>query len=197
MSIARQEFHAHMFDCAGVVHTCPHDIHRRPHMLLHMLSFLAFSQLDQIGYDTTFIPQQLSSPHPCAIYVESTAYNVINQIFYNFVIHGRGTACWHVCRDKKNYVIKDSWTHVSCLSREADILSKIWELKGVPQLIVAWTVQIGGSDVWTDVRRWSLSSSSDIRVHCQLLMQPVGLPLSDFKSIHKLLSVLIDILDST
>ena len=78
MSIARQEFRAHMFDHAGMVHTRPYDIHRRPHRLLRMLSFLAFGQLDQIGYDTTFIPQQLSSPHPRAIYVESTVYNVID-----------------------------------------------------------------------------------------------------------------------
>ena len=196
MSIARQEFCAHMFDHAGVVHTHPYNIHRRPCMLLHMLSFLAFGQLDQIGYDTTFIPRQLSSPHPHAIYIESTAYDVINRIFYNFIIHGQGTACWHVCCDRKNYVIKDSWTHVSRLSHEVDILSKIQELKGVPRLIVAWTVQIGGSDDWTDVHHRSLSSSSDIRVHHRLLMQPVGLPLSDIKSIHELLSVLIDILDS-
>ena len=56
MSITRQEFRAHMFDRAGVVHTRPYNIHHHPHMLLRMLSFLAFGQLDQIGYDTTFIP---------------------------------------------------------------------------------------------------------------------------------------------
>ena len=162
MSIAKQEFRAHMFDRAGVVHTRPYNIHRHPRVLLRMFSFLAFGPLDQIGYDTTFIPRQLSSPHPRAIYVESTAYDVIDRIFYNFVIHGRGTACWHVCRNKENYVIKDSWTHESRLNREADILSKIRGLKGVPRLIVAWTVQIGGSDDRTDIHHRSLSFPSNI-----------------------------------
>ncbi|KIM70939.1 hypothetical protein SCLCIDRAFT_87678, partial [Scleroderma citrinum Foug A] len=70
------------------------------------------------------------------------AYKIICWIFYNFVLHGWGTICWHVCYDQKDYVIKDSWTHESCLNHEVDILAKIRGSKGVPQLIAAWTVQI-------------------------------------------------------
>ena len=142
----------------------------------------------------------LSYPHSLSlsstIKVGSTTYEVIHRIFYNFVIRGRGTVCWHVRRDRKNYVIKDSWTHESRLNCEVDILRKIQGLKGVPQLIAAWTVQIGGSDDRTDIRHLSLSSPSDVRVHRRLLMEPVGMPLSEFKTIHELLSILIDILDS-
>ena len=97
---------------------------------------------------------------------------------------------------KKDYVIKDSWTHESHLNREADILTKIRGLKGVPQLVAAWTVQAGGSDDWTDLHRLSLPSFSDVRVHRRLLMELVGTPLSEFKTIRELLSILIDILDS-
>ena len=144
MSISQQELRVHMFDRSGVVHTRPYNIHHHPRALLCMLSFLAFGQLENIGYDITFIPPQPLLPS--TIKVRSTMYEVIRRIFYNFVIHGWGTVCWHVHRDRKNYVIKDLWTHESHLNREADILRKIQGLKGVPQLIAAWTVQIGGSD---------------------------------------------------
>ena len=194
MSISQQELHVHMFDRSGVVHTRPYNIHRHPHTLLCMLSFLVFRQLENIGYDITFIPPQPSLPS--TIKVGSTTYEVIRWIFYNFVICGRGTVCWHVLRDRKNYVIKDLWTHESRLNCEADILRKIQGLKGTPQLIAAWTVQIGGSDDRTDIRHLSLSSPSDVRVHCRLLMEPVGMPISEFKTICELLSILIDILDS-
>ena len=194
MSISQQELRVHMFDRSGVVHTRPYNIHRHPCALLCMLSFLAFGQLENIGYDITFIPPQPSLSS--TIKVRSTTYEVIRRIFYNFVIHGRGTVCWHVRCDRKNYVIKDSWTHESHLNREADILRKIQGLKGVPQLIAAWTVQIRGSDDRTDIHRLSLSSPSDVRVHRRLLMEPVGMPLSEFKNIRELLSILIDILDS-
>ena len=185
-----------MFDCSGVVHTHPYNIHRYPRMLLCMLSFLAFGQLEHIGYDITCMPRQVSLQHPGTIEVQSKMYEIIRRIFYNFVLCGWGTICWHVHCLKKDYVIKDSWTHKSHLNCEADILIKIRRLKGVLQLIVAWTVQIGGSDDRTDLRCLSLPSSGDIRVHCWLLMQPVGIPLSEFKTIHKLLSILINILDS-
>jgi len=80
-----------------------------------------------------------------------------------------------------------------------DILERIKDLRGVPRLIAAWTVEIGGSSDRTDTRRpIPLNTlSSDVRVHRRILMQPVGTPLSEFKSIRELLSVLIDILDST
>ena len=58
--------------------------------------------------------------------------------------------CWHVRQNGEDFVIKDSWTHESWVNREADILSKIHGLKGVPQLVTAWMVQIEGSDDQTD-----------------------------------------------
>jgi len=59
-----------------------------------------------------------------------------------------------------------------------------------------WTVQIGGKDDRMDTRR-PIPASSSIHVHRWLLMQPVGIPLSEFQSIHELLSIFIDVLDST
>jgi len=69
-------------------------------------------------------------------------------------------------------------------------------MKGVPQLISAWTIEITGSDDQTNTRWLLFPSLSGIHVHWWLVMQPVGVPLSDFKTIHELLSIIIDVLDS-
>ena len=95
-------------------------------------------------------------------------------------------------------MIKDCWTHASHVNHERDILEKIKDLKGVPHLIAAWMVEIGGLIDQTDVHRPAPlhTLSNDVHIHLRMLMQPVGAPLSEFGSIHELLSVLIDILDS-
>ena len=96
-------------------------------------------------------------------------------------------------------MIKDSWTHASRVNHKRDILEKIKDLKGVPCLIAAWTIEIGGLIDWTDVHHPAPlhTLSNDVCIHLRMLMQPVGTPLSKFGSIHELLSMLIDILDST
>ena len=131
------------------------------------------------------------------IQVSSWICEIISLIFFNYLICGRGMSCWHVLYDGQDYVVKDSWAHKSRVNREADILNRIRGLEGVPQLITAWIVEIEGSVDRTDTRRTSFPLYVGVRIHCQLLLQPVGLPLSKFKSIHELLSIFIDILDST
>ena len=200
LSIANKELHAHMFDRSGVVHSRPYNIHHFPRPLLCMLALLGFGNPEHVGYDPTFIyfsPSSSELTPTGSIQVRLLVFKIINRIFFNFLICGRGTSCWHVCLDDQDYVIKDSWTHVSRMNREQDILNKIHGVKGVPQLITAWIVEIAGSDDRTDAHRSSFPSLSGIHIHQQLVIQPVGRPLSDFKSIRELLSVLIDILDST
>ena len=123
-----------------------------PRVLLCMLAVLTFGQPEHIGSDLTIIYSsplsQISSNN--TIQVGSATYSIIRQIFFNYLICGRGTTCWHVCQNGEDFVIKDSWTHESQVNREADILSKIHGLKRVPQLVTAWTVQIEGSDDRTD-----------------------------------------------
>ena len=147
LSITNQKFHAHMFDRSGVVHSRGYDIHRHPRMLLCILSMLAFGHTDQVGYDPTFICQYRSVSILWGIQVASFTCEIVKCIFFNFLIHGRGTSGWHVRLQKKDYVIKDSWVHASRVTHETEILEKINGLKGVPRLIAAWTVEIGG---WSD-----------------------------------------------
>ncbi|KAI6009977.1 hypothetical protein BKA83DRAFT_4093586, partial [Pisolithus microcarpus] len=203
LSIAGQKFRAHMFDHSGVIHSRPYDIHRCPRVLLCMLAMLTLSDPEHIGYDPTLIyfpsiPRQISSRNtsPGTIQVASTMYNIVDRIFFSFLICGRATSCWHVRLNNEHYVVKDSWTCVNRVSREEDILRKIQDLKGVPQLVAAWTVEIGGSDDGTHLRRESIFPSDDVRIHRRLVMRPVATPLSNFNSIRELLSVFIDVLDT-
>ncbi|KAI6023054.1 hypothetical protein BKA83DRAFT_4627261 [Pisolithus microcarpus] len=167
-----------------------------------MLAMLTLGDPKHIGYDPTLIyfpsiPRQISSRNtsPGTIQVASTMYNIVDQIFFSFLICGWATSCWHVRLNNKHYVVKDSWTCVNQVSCEEDILRKIQDLKGVPQLIAAWTVEIGGSDDRTHLCHESIFPSDDVQIHRRLVMQPVATPLSNFNSIHELLSVFIDVLD--
>jgi len=94
-------------------------------------------------------------------------------------------------------VIKDSWVHDSRATREESILWPIQGMVGVPELISAWTVKIGGTDDKTDICRFPLPYSGEVRIHCWLLMKPVAIPISEFESVRELLSIFIDILDGT
>ena len=88
-----------MFDRAGVVHSCPYNIHRSPRPLLCMLTMLAFGDPQDIGYDPTFtfspvIPrsllatQKLKEPNLSTIQVNLLEYTIIRRIFFSCLIHG-------------------------------------------------------------------------------------------------------------
>ena len=140
--------------CSIVLESCTHayGIHRFPCILLCTLAVLTFGQPEHVGFDPTIIylspSSQISGNN--TIQVGSATYSIIRQIFFNYLICGWGMTCWHVRRNGEDFVIKDSWTHKSRVNRKADILSKICGLKGVLQLVTAWTVQIEGSDDQTD-----------------------------------------------
>jgi len=160
-----------MFDHSGVVHSRPYNIHQFPHTLLCILALLAFCKPKQVGYDPTIIyfsPHLSQNTGRSAIQVGSLIYDIIKQVFFNYLICGQGTLCWHVCCDGQDYIVKDLWTHESWVDHEKDILTKIRGLKGVPQLIATWTVQIGGKDDQTDTHH-PIPTSSSICVHQQLL----------------------------
>ena len=142
MSITDQKFRAHMFNCSGVVHSCPYNMHKSSRVLLSMLALLTFGNSEQVGYDLTLtyfthVPQHLSNTRLNTIDVKSKTFDIIDWIFFHFSIRGWGTSSWHVCLGKAHYMIKDSWTHISRLSCEEDILCKIQSVKGVPWLVAA------------------------------------------------------------
>ena len=92
-----------------------------------MLTLLTFRNSEQVGYDLmltyfTHVPQHLSNTRLNTIDVKFEMFDIIDRIFFHFLIRGRGTSSWHVCLGKAHYVIKDPWMHISWLSHEEDIL---------------------------------------------------------------------------
>ena len=90
MSIADRKFRAHMFDRSGVVHSHPYDLHKSPQVLLSMFALLTLRNSEQVGYDPTLIyytsiPRHLSNARLNTIEVKSQTYDIIDQIFFNFL----------------------------------------------------------------------------------------------------------------
>ncbi|KAI6023463.1 hypothetical protein EDC04DRAFT_2606623 [Pisolithus marmoratus] len=140
-------------DIGTICNTVMYDIHRCPCVLLCMLAMPALGDPEHIGYDLTSIhfpsiPWPISSwdARPGTIQVTSITYNIIDLIFFSFLICGQATSCWHICLNNEHYMVKDLWTCASQVSCEEDILHEIQDLKGVLQLITAWTVEISSSD---------------------------------------------------
>ncbi|KAI5993385.1 hypothetical protein EDC04DRAFT_2613389 [Pisolithus marmoratus] len=177
LSIAGRNFHAHLFDRSRAVHSHPYDIHQCPHVLICMLAMLMLGNPEHVGYDPMLIylpsiPQPLSSGDTRlgTIQVKSTMYDIIALIFFSFLICGWATLCWHIHLNNEHYVVKDSWTCANQVSHKEDMLHEIWGLKGVPQLIAAWTINIGGSDDTTSLCCQPVFSLDDVQIHHQLVM---------------------------
>ncbi|KIK11899.1 hypothetical protein PISMIDRAFT_19139 [Pisolithus microcarpus 441] len=162
LSLARQEFHLHIFDRSGAIHSLGHSLHRAADLFTHVIYTLTFGSPDILGFDPTFIdptlsPSILYRPRSApalqmsrAIYVCETAYTVLCHIYVSHLIQGRGTSSWLMKKGKKLYVIKDYWTHKGRKHTEEQILVKIKGLLGVSQLVEAWTIQTEGANETTD-----------------------------------------------
>lgn len=138
------------------------------------------------------------------ILINGKKYIIQHLLFYSDMIHGWAMLCFVVVNpvDGKQYVVKDCWTHSRQMTTEEDML-RIKEKHltfGIPVLEAAWTVQISGEDDSTDLCRPNYlfkqgSDPPETRIHCCLLLTPIGQPLTHFSCIQELLSVLIDIVD--
>ncbi|KAI6025140.1 hypothetical protein BKA83DRAFT_4491897 [Pisolithus microcarpus] len=162
ISLTCQQYHLHIFDCSGAIHSSAHGIHRHADTFSHLLYILAFGNPQHLGFDPTFLNPALSpSPlyHPITdtalkvawtIKVKNHLYAILGCIFTSNVIRGRATSSWHVRNTHGvHFVIKDYWTHRGRRHTEEEMLNKIKGLKGVPTLDAAWTVQIDGNDETT------------------------------------------------
>ena len=152
---------------------------------------------------------------PPTIYISNDLYNIICLLFSSDLIHGRAMLCFIVMKapmkqdkqdgNSKQYIVKSSWAHIGQSNTEEEMLNWIKErglTYGVPNLIVAWMVQIGGVDnstdlCWPDYIQSHLSEDQwpEVQVQHWILLNPVGMPLESFSCIQELLSVLIDIID--
>ncbi|KAI6018505.1 hypothetical protein BKA83DRAFT_4496014 [Pisolithus microcarpus] len=162
MSLAHQEFHLHIFDHSGTMHSLGHNLHKSADFFTCLMYTLAFGSPVMLGFDPTFIdltmsPSILYHPHSIptiqmsqTMYVHKTAYTVLCHIYISHLIQGRGMNSWLVKKGKQLYIIKDYWTHKGRKHTEEEILLKVKGLVGISQLVEAWTIQTKGADETTD-----------------------------------------------
>ncbi|KAI6020926.1 hypothetical protein BKA83DRAFT_4126818 [Pisolithus microcarpus] len=201
ISLACQEFHLHIFNCSGTIHSLGHNLHKSADLFTRLMYTLAFGSPDMLGFDPTFIdptisPSILYGPRSIpviqmsrTIYVRRTAYTVLCHIYISHLICGRGTNSWLVKKGKQLYVVKDYWTHEGRKHTEEEILLKVKGLMGVSQLVEAWTIQMEGADETTDQLQPTFLVGNiefETHLHRHLLLTPVGDPLAQFSSLQEL-----------
>ncbi|KAH7921358.1 hypothetical protein BV22DRAFT_1132339 [Leucogyrophana mollusca] len=206
-----------MYDRSGAVHTRGYDIHKEPLTLIRVLVAFLYLPPQYLGYDPTVklvsFPRELH-PFLPIVRVGKHIYTIQSLCFSSDVVRGRATKCWCVERvqavklatPNHRYVVKDCWTNTDRQYREEVILQGLAGIKGVPTLIKAWTVKIGGSKPkhcdTTSRRRpqdfllFFPSIAVETRAHRRLLMAPYAKPLVTFTSRRELLYCLIDIIDA-
>lgn len=126
-------FKLSLCDCAGLIHSEGHDIHKDPLILLCILVDLMMGSKVVLGYNPSIC--QGPDNEIVAIMVDGVEYDVIGRIFSSTSLRDHATRYWHVKKDGKEYVIKDSWIHEGRTSSKIDILKVVSGLACVPIFI--------------------------------------------------------------
>jgi hypothetical protein len=98
-----------------------------------------------IGYDTTI--HHRNNSEIIVTMVAGEEYSVVEKIFSSEMLRGHTTQWWHVRKDVKDDVLKDSWIHNGCMASKIETLKLIFSVAGVPKLIVSEEVKLPNGKV--------------------------------------------------
>jgi hypothetical protein len=147
-------------------------------------------------------PLRLPLPAPIGrILVNDHMYDILEVIFSSQGLVGRGTVCYLTRRGDEEYIIKDHWvlgSKVDALN-EVKMLQAMKDVRGVPQLIDHWLVEIKPGKVdQTGLYRYKLLNSLQgaVRTHVRLVLKPRARPLYMFRTKAELLGAIRDIISS-
>jgi len=122
-------------------------------------------------------------------------YKILEVLFSSGRFLGRGTVIYLVEREGKQYIIKDHW--VENLQQEAAMMTLVEGIRGVPELVDSWMVEIrpGIVDVTSQYRLEECQASMKvIRTHVRTVMSPRGHPLTKFRTKRELVQCIRDII---
>ncbi|KAJ7507264.1 hypothetical protein B0H11DRAFT_2319013 [Mycena galericulata] len=203
LSFIAENVRLFIFDRAGLVTTCPFDLHEDPESFVRVMTGLMFTKDPALlGYDTSII----TTPAGRFIDVDGVRYKIVETLFVSDVIRGRGTVCWRVRYEGNDYVIKDTWADNSRPHTEAEILNMAKDVEGVPKVIADVVVSINGVEESTANLRSTITpppgkkgaklrdtlSTIEERIHRRLVLTPFGYALPHFSSRKELISIFID-----
>ncbi len=187
------------FDRSGWVASEPINIHKQPWLFLHLAIGILYLEGEDAGFDQT-VRLRCDKKE---IEVGGEWFNIVDVIHVEGVLRGRATVCYHVEKDGKDYVVKDSWVDISRNDREANILEKLKGLDHVPKVVKDVPVLFRGKPDTTAFLRQSDSEphrpgtykNVEIREHRRMLLEPRAKNLSEFRDLVELLTAIRDIVD--
>ena len=199
---AESSFQLTLCDRAGIIHSPTYDIHKDPLYFLRVLTGLMFGDETVLGYDSSI--RRNSDNEIETIIVNGAEYHVLRRLFSSTALRGRATRCWHVEREGKQYVIKDSWVHMGRTTSEIDILQDIHSVQFTPTIVDGWDVAYPSREISGTGPRSAVVDSTrlhrvgldypEARVHRRIVMQPVGETIHSFVSKKELIGAFIDII---
>ena len=146
--------------------------------------------------DSTCQISPSDTPNPIGeIRVHDVTYQILEILFSSGGFLGRGTVIYLVEREGKQYIIKDHW--VENPHHEATMMTRVEGIRGIPQLVDSWVVEIRPGVVDITSRYCSEEcqlSMKVIRTHVHKVTSPHGRPLTKFRTKRELIQCIRDIL---
>lgn len=200
VSVCHTFVHVYVFDRAGVIGSSPFHLSKDSALLIRLMAGLILTDVDAIGFDPSIHHREDGTR---TVSVADVEYQIVKTLFISDSIRGRGTVCWQARHGGSEYVIKNTWTDVSRLKTEGDIMRMADGTEGLARLVAEEIVQYNAKDDSTstirsiipmlkDYYRKAWYDKLEVRVHRRLVTTPVADSLENFKSKKELLSVLID-----
>ncbi|KAG2106248.1 uncharacterized protein F5147DRAFT_653992 [Suillus discolor] len=147
-------------------------------------------------------PYSAQSPEPCGkICVRDTIYTITRILFASRGLVSRGTVCYLVSLDDKEFIIKDHWVQGKedqVILNEIEMLKHMSGIPGVPELVDWWVVEKlnGEPDVTSKYRKQpqcpSIAGTS--HSHVRLVLTPCACPLHMFRTLKEFVKALRDII---
>ncbi|KAH9477135.1 hypothetical protein JR316_0011051 [Psilocybe cubensis] len=191
LSICDTSVRVYVFDRAGVIGSSHFHLSEDASLLIRLIAGLTLTDVGALGFDPSIKRNDDGSR---TVSVAGVDYRILKTLFISDSIRGRGTVCWKASSGGSEYVIKNSWTDVSRLKTEADIMRMADGIEGIAQLIAEEIVHDNSLDNTNvkDYKRMDWYDKLEVRVHRRLVTTPVAQPVEYFKSKKELLSVIID-----
>jgi hypothetical protein len=167
-------------------------------IFMKILISLMYGGDKDVGLDTTMI--RGPDARVCKIYVNNDEYRVVKKIYASQFLIGRGTVVWIVIKnDGPCCILKDSWIQVERVESEIALLKKlnVDPVLGnrVPHLIDGEDVIVNGICDSTGRYRKATGSLAEQRIHRRLVLSPIGISITNFRSIEEFLLAIIDVVE--
>jgi hypothetical protein len=195
LDFTHDSFTLTVIDRAGLVQSETLKVLEEPCTLLRVIVGLMFGRLSDIGYDETMECDEDGNTK--SLIVDGKKYQVVEELFKSQFLMG-----WRVSRSEggivNEFVVKDSWVDVGRTQSEIKMLTRIHEdrlCQGQGREDVRVPTGSHFAIDSTARRRALAKGQEEEKVHRWLLMGPVGIRITNFRSLRELIGAFIDFVE--